>query len=956
MVFDPPDRFFLRPSRLGLLSLIEGLPGTGKTILALKIAKRVVDAGRTVLFIPLEQTIESVGILLEQFSPEFGTFFEKSAFVVDGPLHKERERKRLQPEVPKQGHGGVAFFCERPANLHGLTASGLIMYIEDKMLALGREFNRKIDLVLVDNANVVPTRIQEPKGAVAKPIEEGGEREGPVSDHPSGGIEIDETEPIFERRFPFTRAHLHMIREHTRIHRTSVLMIIEGIPSEYEAEFVEYHADIIVRMLPCKEYSTFRVLKSRNRPTPPGEHVLVLSGGRVDVFPSPEVVTQCVATLIEHGALNSLPCDWARIEDGGEDRCARIKGWNATFPDILRSGDLVCVSGPASSGKSKLLRAMVLAVAGRHGRFVAFAQKQVDQFTKVLNDPGWHRNRVFMEVARVACEVAANGGVLGLDGLTRLAAGFPTIADDRQFVPSLFGLLRVIGCSVIVEAGGESVAARQALKLCDVAALLRNVSVEKGSLRVVSLSSSDYRPGLREVQVEVRFVPAHNDDFLDAEVTGRRLHLWKIPAEGAARRINVCLVLPSGSKAEDIHAKQLGLIAGQIVGSEQVRVVRVLSHGDFGSEDIDRPFSESQTPVVDRYAIGSVLASVAGVTRDDLTILVCEDHVLGVNTFDGKASNTAVLQHLEPLGTIDEWNEVFGHADERLIDPVCYNGDVVAVPYMIDVGCLVFRAAAVHERFKRFLEFESWREIQDVAEGRFGFNSRGRETRVCMLLEYLDAHGCLPCKQLSPVAMERILSLRALLGWTPDFSCGIPFCEDRGDKKGSFTVCREWFSKVSTFDALDHARLVSKGFGVNQLPSQGRYVVAVRYFVIPRGSTCRDLGVDLITEFVRKDLALERAQRFVGLSPYTTHYLEGAIRRVSWLGSGSRFASRDKFVESSFLRSGICDDYVNRSSLISDMIADLLFSDMSDQVDKTFKRLDEILKGGASLSDPSSVP
>jgi hypothetical protein len=602
-------------------------------------------------------------------------------------------------------------------------------------------------------------------------------------------------------------------------------------------------------------------------------------------------------------------------------------------------------------------------------------------------DPNMGRNEIFWELAHRICHAAETVGVIGIDGVARMAASLPQIANDTGFLASVFRLLRLLNCSAIIETHGSSQLAQQVQHGSDVTLSISEIPVERGSIRVLAMSTADTRLSLQSLRPELRFYPLEKQNLSEkvqspeedalwpirAELVSKSLHAWVISARNEARRPDVRLLLPCGSPSERTHAEQLLFMTGHIAGHRHAKLLPIVS-GPRTKDDGIEKLARGEG-VIDRYYVWRMIASMATQMREDLTIVACEEHVLGVDSY-GKTNasySEKVLENLEPLGTVADWESpaLFGDEWQRLlVNPVVYRDQVVAIPYMLDIGCLVFNPDVIGKAFDYQIvtgqstrgagvrDILSWDTISQLEQrpspsgqlelpnsaptaspGVFSFNYDGRESRISLFLEYLEEHDCFPKPGDFPAeARHHLAKLNALVRGARSVSAdGGKFFK----AEGSIKVRRDWYSNLSNLGGHNYLNLrTNGGVEIAKVPGK-RMLCVIRYFVIPKGCACKDLGIDLIREFVREEHALERASSLVGLSPYVDHYARGSIMFPPWLHKNLLFSNKKAFHDNCLLRGDCCANYLQRYSQLAELIGDVMFNLRGDEITAIDKKFSE---------------
>jgi len=176
-----------------------------------------------------------------------------------------------------------------------------------------------------------------------------------------------------------------------------------------------------------------------------------------------------------------------------------------------------------------------------------------------------------------------------------------------------------------------------------------------------------------------------------------------------------------------------------------------------------------------------------------------------------------------------------------------------------------------------------------------------------------------------PENFQELLDLRELLDVGE--SGGSAVAIDREDAD----VRREWLSRLSRHGMQSAIDITGDDRLVFPVPGHKK-LIAVRYFVLPKGGVCRGLGADIIKELVRPEHARERMWRLVGLSPYGIHYRTAHLDYPVWLERVAKFMKRDKLERDAYMRSRFCREYAKQAGAVSRVIAGLLFALPESQI------------------------
>lgn len=1003
-VFPPAvEHFFANPHIDGMMSVIEGEPGVGKTLLALRIAqffseadKRTLKCHSNVFFIAIEQDLKSIKQTLKSFSRDFGEYAHKRCF------YREAKGVWQDPGKPEETENLTIFF--QPYE-HFTEPEKLVDWIAKELPEIKDECGCDCGLIIVDNANVfVPKTHDEPP------------------------------EPVVNN--PLNRHVLRQIREKIKVPKANVILIVEGHPEQDNPD-IEYYSDSVIRLTSERigfvRNTILEVTKSRHRPTSQGLHSVRISKTEgFKLWPSPESV---VAACQRSNRLKSGKEGYYEIF-----HVPRLSGWKEAFKglEVLRMGDIILVTGDRHSGKSTVCRQIVdsgdgslflswrdiprrpqdlqqillhhsdltdlpalyrqllddenelsshiLQTFSKSGRElvrdirdaccsqekqtpglpysdkvdlckelarelnekiicgaknlhslpivekylkdeledivrgISIGNNRVSLVNRLLlekifsrkikrmrkticfpSEPEWSRNRLFFEIfTAIKKELSTTeslrvggDGVVGLDDLLYLQDSFPSIKDDSSFVVNLFNLLRKFGLTVVTSATlGAYRFCEQAENLADIIIEIHQIASDGGKLGAIQIHTRDYR-GIHPDR-KIGF------DVMRGELCPESLETFQITPDGKASRVSATIWLPYRVPAESRHALRLFDDVAGTLGHKHVELVglskwsesRSIESNSFEVSDLRNREEAMHSPHQYRrprkklgwYDALGELERLSKYPHDDLNILAVDDIFLRVGS-----GHERIAHLLEPLGTIDEWEKRLNVSREGslLLDFITnIDRQVVAVPYMIDIGVLACYEESSGSRspvegFKpetRRLSLTNISQFLKIITTRYegktapylSFTKSGLETYVFFLWEFLEAvrrpNEPLPEENLfTPEYWDRLDSLRKLLIGGSRY-----YDHSQWNDKGA--CWRSWYSRLSNiWNCQSYLELRKKNVDVYPITNK-RNIVSIVYFVIPRRAACVGLGKNLIQQMCNKQYAIERLEGLVGLSPYKEHY------------------------------------------------------------------------------------
>ena len=552
---ETPNNAFLKTrGKEGLLTILEGEPGAGKTLFSLKLANHLTARGKNVVFIPLEQKVGVLEGSIEHFSREFDDDWTEKRCpteVIESWIHPGEQQA---PVSWKMESGGHVFLCQKPDGVEKMDAKALLKYVSVVVQAIDQQLTRqgrdRVEFVIVDNLNVL---IPPDKKIIIEAVKERGTDEGkgdtgsqertkperngsrpsePISpdtddedtahatlptdnstgtgsstkakgekavdeEAPIRGIpfknmglgEEDQKEhdneenrsfdssskfvcsvPTVDKAFPLSRSDFQTIRNHINHNCRSVLLIIEGVATDYEAQFLEHHADTVMRLTNDKKgVKLLDVVKCRNYLPPPGGHVVTFRDNSIHVVPSMKAVVARIHEKVRLHKLHSEKCDWRKLGIEAPQRppaeevqntrdqhpeCRQvaegcrpnkdgrgIECWKHHYGQIVREGDLVCIEGRRDVGKSDLMTIMIDAITDGNGEILrpgnicygapsscklAADRDPAKHLSEISSyeDPLWTVNEIFFEIARRLYIASQTTGLIGIDNLSNMVGAF----------------------------------------------------------------------------------------------------------------------------------------------------------------------------------------------------------------------------------------------------------------------------------------------------------------------------------------------------------------------------------------------------------------------------------------------------------------------------------------------------------------------------------------------------
>ena len=987
IIFPSDSTCFLMDGDVGTMAVVEGDPGVGKTLLALECARRIIECGtetcRRVLLIPMEQKTGSVRKLMKDF---FEESFLRSVYFWSGKQWESEGQPDPQESmlvVCKPEWQAVFHFAETTYHTVGSLPSYVATVEEFMRKEIDRSGRWKWDLIIIDNANVLrpgeDESTQHPECGKEGP-DPGGQSSVRTKSKRKTQQKTSSSHPVPVQSMAGVQGRV-LTRDMLRDFRTTapgtdsrILLVVEGYPEKSPGSPTEFFSDIVIRLKKRETSWGFRheltVLKARNQPTSVGVHVLDISQGRLDFWPSPEAV---LSKAQNDSSTPSRAAFMISAKTNGEDDERRadvgnkfgILGWedDAGFRELIKQGDMVLITGPNHVGKSNLMsmlmRACCVAQSGTvraekatenqenqarppaQGTQCATPEYYVlrwrstsghlqgdgaareagspavnDTATGQMkspkcrpltfeHDPFWGRNRLFFTLYKIL-EPLPRRAIIGLEHIGAMLAEFPLMAQDTTFVAVLVKLLRTMAFTGFIEAWSTETSSplslNQVTRLVDVVLGLDRVPTDGGFLPVIVVSTAEDRgvsPGQR-----VRW------DHEKLRVSKRDLDVFVENAPGVLVRPNVHLVLPCFSRNERHHAKHLYFDTAAVVGAQHTHLIGITSMTSgtneppsIPDEDLERT-NVAQLPnrLMSRYSMVQALRRMAHYPRNDLHIMYCEDDILPLDQpSEGddnvKLARTVIKtswfnpEWLEPLGTLEEWCKWLSIDDTSFLPEFIVNRErkVIAVPYALDMGLLLsprpqsgkgtetitnsYSLTELLKEARRIRETPPDQTSKRQKSGRrttrrLGVSHLGRETCVALLIEsMLCLHGAKKVPDLRIDELEELVT---------DLSVLLRDVSKKPREHADSTVepCRRsWYSRLSELwiegEALDYVELASR-WRISLIGQ--RWLMNIRYLIVPRGSQCPELAVELIRGVCCRQYAFERMLHLVGLSPYTEHY------------------------------------------------------------------------------------
>lgn len=510
-------------------------------------------------------------------------------------------------------------------------------------------------------------------------------------------------------------------------------------------------------------------------------------------------------------------------------------------------------------------------------------------------NPMWDRNRLFFEIywrlkEHFKAEHSSGDRFVAIDNLTFLPDIFPSALGDPDFIPLLFRLFRELKLTVVCTITSEDVAInKQALNLADVVIGIKQLPTEGDSLSVVQVHTKDDR-GL-DPDNRVVF------DLLRGELLPDVLDTFKVSPDNNVSRVSVNLSLPCYSPSEARHAFALKDAVGLYVGAEHIALSAITntdgskaSGGNYGNIDTAKvinslletrnstrfgktdQFFESFVVKSNKYDTYRELKKYAGHPHGDLNILAIDDYFLLSEEQKKRFSDL-----LQPLGKVDEWLNRLGLSSAKDYFPHFVEndyGEVIAVPYMIDMGVLVCQDSNAGRRTLNEKKMLLLKDIvssatiggSDNLNDPLGFTGVGYETAICFAWEYLEAirqdENSPPERELfSEANLRKLETLREVI-----------FLSKKSGFSSPRKYWRSWFSRLSHI--CENASLFEfKNQNITIKPvTSKRQILAFRYLAVPKRAPCVNFGIKLIDEFCSEEYAYDRMVNLVGLSPYMKHY------------------------------------------------------------------------------------
>lgn len=378
IIFPQDVNFFLNHPPAPVMTVIEGAPGVGKTLLTLRIAAEVARGGgaadQFVLFIAMEQKLKSLERLAEQFMDAdmlAGTRFHQGACGKDDVgLGNMADGAKLR---------GASIVVFKPTDGDSdagvpLSTSNFIPFLRRLVHATQALTQRECRLVIVDNANV----IRSSKEAMDIAGECG---HGAHEATPTGTADVTSERTCGS---PLSRAFLRRLYDNLKLHTQSMILVVEGHPERVQPH-IDFFADVVIRMSHEGEgvarRAVLQVKKSRNRETSPGVHTITIESKGLTLWPSPESILRVHAEAklrylgsgakragltVKHGingwATEFDGVDVTRQPKAGEHPAEADSAVAVKEPrTLLRERDIVVIAGPPNSGKSQLLHALMWA-------------------------------------------------------------------------------------------------------------------------------------------------------------------------------------------------------------------------------------------------------------------------------------------------------------------------------------------------------------------------------------------------------------------------------------------------------------------------------------------------------------------------------------------------------------------------------------------------------------------
>ena len=1087
IIFPQDVNFLLNQPPSPVMTIIEGSPGVGKTLLTFLIAAEVARAGRAldqfVLFVAMEQKIESLQRLAEQFVPRDVL---DEMFFGEGSCRED-----------DCGLGGLAavkdsprsFLVFKPIEADSdarvpLTTRDFIPTLRKIISAAQSILHRECCLVIVDNANVIQTAQEDAGEAPAAPgatccLSEALRGTRAV---------VDRHER--PRSGPLSRPFLRRLYNDLKTSTQSMLLVVEGHPEKVQPH-IDFFADVVIRMSHEGEGAARRavlqVKKSRNRETSPGVHTVTINSDGLHLWPSPESILRMHAEskaryLSPDAVPTGLTLPACLTGQTG------IRGWHEEFdlpdppkvddkapkpqdgaapplppPDtgpktLLRARDIVVIAGPPNSGKSQLLRALMrvtppparnderdgaehtvegaapvappadtftdttatpTADEKKHavcpsclteheetqGPVLIVWHKSVDPgreaFRTVLvpSEPFWDRNRLFYELYRSLLPLADKGVIIGIENLSVMLAAFPFVAHDDTLIPAFFDLLRSLGLTAFIEmtvapdAIRDSAYApqRQAQELADVLIQIDESSSSEGRILTLDVSAASTR--IKSSRKRVYWNPVLET------VTSKEIEAYYETFDHGMRVLKqreITLALPVWTRTEREHATVLQMDASAVAGAANVSLVPIVSAGIVPADERNIDVLRSPAPpreMFNRYALDEVIRRRALHNRASLTLMVCGDDVLDSRDWrepQRELGCPAREHYLEPLGKEQDWRRSLRaeKADDMLVDFLTNsNGDVIGVPYAIDMVVLAWRTEVYHAiqcclSDKEFTDCEALamgvslerliktvnairhctarvrdgtltakRRLRDGApdphitateveelttrftlalksvKDPFELVGYGRETCIALATAFLLNNGDLvekdspDRKQVSvrnfntQVNVKAIQDLRGVMK-----SSGVDINPEQVPLDAAISA--GWYSRLSALGAGGFPDLARQGIQIGPAGVK-HWLCAIQYFVVPKGAGSPALARNLIESFCRRDYALERARKLVGISPfrhaeYELAFLPRELRDV--------LLKRDQFQSLCWARNRILSNYGKQAAIAGERIQTALLS------------------------------
>jgi len=907
--------FFLRNDDEGMVSIVEGDPGVGKTLLALEIVQRLVQDRQTkskILFLPLEQDVSSLRHLVEDFAPK--------NFLDDKCVFKKSSTQ--WPHNLGEKSDGCALFWK--PNQEFENAANMVLAIEKELVTVSSKLPGDCELLVVDNANVfVPQNGQNING------------------------DCD----------PLTRGVLRDIQKRARRRKACVLLVVEGQP-KIKAPHIEFFADVVVRLSHMSsEYGTMiglQVVKSRNRERSPGIHTITIDKDGYNVWPSPESVLKRLQPEIN-------------IRKGSDDRAVLkfdkggLAGWDDELGGIIREGDIVAVVGKNNAGKSRLIRRLLRCSEKRYlfrwQKQVAGNLKNTVEEIGFRGDPFWCANRIFFNLFHCLSMVPVDAA-LAIDNIQSLRANFPQ-GGGHTFIPAMFELLRGLGQTSFVEVSEDEIC-HTVTNLADVVISVDQLATEGGALSTLTVTTRHDRGEIRGQAKTLEF------DAQRGRISAEPLNAFIKTPDGKAERVSVHIVAPCDSPAEKTHAKRLWFDTGAIVGFEHAHLIGLTSKPDPADVAfVTAPDRANKMSVperyVSRYMIAETLMSMATYPRDDLCIVVCEDDVLEADDWIESRDKC-----LASLGTVEEWLDRLDIKKESdLLEPfITRDGtdQVIAVPYGIDVGLLAYKEDVWRDILgcknkATFLKSLGWNDIHkglcdlmqepmstelknkhSLTMPFFSLTGFSRDAWISTVIECLCDLGKMPLDgQFHPSRnkeefyklVEMFREQKGMVSW---------------DTNTDAAIWRTWYSRLSMLEASNLLELQRrKNIKTQRATSHQKWICSTRYLVIPNGSVCLDLGKYMISRFARKEYALERMRSFVSLSPYVEQFTSKSVFVPDWITGVCNNPStyRDVAVK----RNMISSHYRTKGHFIEDVFMSAVFSGKESDMDTLLSELNQKMSG-----------